>query len=68
VRLDLNAGIAGRTVAASPLKGDAIAHIAFNPSNEGEMAIATARRNQFVSRDEGSHWLQLLNDPVGSTT
>ncbi len=69
VRLDLTAGLSVRELPVPPLQGDAIAHIAFNPSNAGEMAIATARRNLFVSRDDGSNWIQLLNegDPVGST-
>ena len=69
VRLDLEAGLTARDVALPPLKGDAIAHIAFNPFNTVEMAIATARRNLFVSRDEGANWIQLLNegDPVRST-
>lgn len=69
IRLDLKAGFAVRELPVPPLQGDAIAYIAFSPSNEGEMAIATTRRNLFVSRDDGSNWIQLLNegDHVGST-
>ncbi|HQX59866.1 MAG TPA: glycosyl hydrolase [Burkholderiaceae bacterium] len=69
VRLDLKAGFAVRELTLPPLQGDAIAHIAFNPSSAGEMAIATTRRNLFVSRDDGSNWVQLLNegDPERST-
>lgn len=69
VRVDLRAGLAVREVAVPSLQGDAIAHIAFNPINAKEMAIATNRRNLFVSRDDGSNWIQLLNegDPVEST-
>ena len=69
VRLDMSAGFSVRELPVPPLQGDAIAHIAFNPSNAGEMAIATTRRNLFVSRDDGSNWVQLLNDgdPVRSS-
>lgn len=69
VRMDLKAGFAVRELAVPPIQGDAIAHIAFNPSNADEMAMATTRRNLFVSRDDGSNWIQLLNegDPVGSS-
>ena len=69
VRMDLTADLAVRELPVPPLQGDAIAHIAFNPTNAKEMAIATTRRNLFVSRDDGSNWIQLLNegDPVEST-
>ena len=69
VRLDLKANFAVRELPVPPHQGDAIAHIAFDPSNEGEMAIATTLRNLFVSRNEGSNWVQLLHEgvPVKST-
>jgi hypothetical protein len=69
VRLDLKAGFAVRELSLPPLHGDAVAYIAFNSADSAEMAIATTRRNLFVSRDDGSNWTQLLNegDPVGST-
>lgn len=61
-RLDLNADFALREMSLPPMHGDAIAYIAFNPSNVEEMAIATVRRNLFVSRDSGLHWIQYLNE------
>ena len=62
VRLELKADFAVRELSVPPMHGDAVAHIAFNPSSPGEMAIATARRNLFVSRDDGANWIQLLNE------
>ena len=69
VRLDLKVGFAVRELSLPPLHGDAVAYIAFNPTDSAEIAIATARRNLFVSRDDGSNWTQLLNegDPLRST-
>lgn len=44
------------------MHGDAVAFIAFNPVAKGEVAIATTRRNVFVSRNAGKDWHQIVHE------
>lgn len=55
-RLALAAGAKPQPVAIPALTDDAVAYIAQNPVRRGEMAIASFKRNVFLSRDAGSTW------------
>lgn len=58
---------AGRTaVALPPLQGDFLLYIAQNPGIADELAIATRKRDVYLSRDGGTSWRQIARE--GSTT
>lgn len=63
-RLDWRSGET-RAVSLPPLPRDAVAYIAQNPANRSEYAIATFRRNVFVSRDGGKRWTEIAHEGVG---
>lgn len=44
---------------------DAIAYIAQNPVRRDEIAVATFRRNVFLSADQGRSWKQIASDGLG---
>lgn len=46
-------------VALPPLARDAVAYIAQNPARRDEFAIATFRRNVYVSADRGRNWRRI---------
>ena len=52
-------------VALPPLGKDAVSYIAQNAKNHSEYAIATFRRNVFVSRDGGKTWTQIAREGEG---
>ncbi|WP_297651178.1 F510_1955 family glycosylhydrolase [Hydrogenophaga sp.] len=45
---------------------DAVAYIAQNPVRRAEIAIATFKRNVFVSQDQGRTWTQIAKEGVGN--
>ena len=53
---------AEREIALPTMHGDSVAYIAFNPVVKDEMAISTARRNVFVSRNKGKDWIQIVHE------
>lgn len=57
----------GETIAVAlpPLADDAVAFIAQNPANRNEFAIATFKRNVFMSRDGGAKWVAIARDGQG---
>jgi photosystem II stability/assembly factor-like uncharacterized protein len=56
-----------RPVALPPLPQDAVSHIAQNAVQPGEVAIATFKRNVFVSKDGGRNWTQIAKEGAPST-
>lgn len=44
------------------MHGDAVAFIAFNPVVKDEVAMATTRRNVFISRNGGKDWVQIVHE------
>jgi hypothetical protein len=52
-------------IALPPLTRDAVSHIAQNPANRAEYAIATFERNVFLTRDMGKTWTQIARDGQG---
>jgi hypothetical protein len=60
-RVALEGGVAGK-VALPPLARDAVAYIAQNPARRDELAIATFRRNVYVSADRGRNWRQIATE------
>ena len=48
------------------LSDDAVAYIAHSPARPAEVAIATFRRNVFVSKDRGRTWAQIAKDGMGN--
>ncbi len=61
-RIDLSANKVKYDVPLPPLSEDAVAFIAQNPANQSEMAIATFRRNVYVSKDRARTWTQIARD------
>ena len=57
-RVSLEGGAAGK-VALPPLARDAVAYIAQNPAHRDEFAIATFRRNVYLSADRGRNWRRI---------
>ncbi|HEU4645393.1 MAG TPA: glycosyl hydrolase [Burkholderiales bacterium] len=57
-RVALEGGAVGK-VALPPLARDAVAYIAQNPARRDEFAIATFRRNVFLSADRGRNWRRI---------
>ena len=56
----------GQTVAISlpPLERDAISYIAHNPIRRQEWAIATFKRDVYLSSDDGETWKQIAKHGV----
>jgi hypothetical protein len=59
MRIRLASGATAADVALPLLGEDAVARIAQNPVRSTEIAIATFKRNVFVSRDLGKTWTQI---------
>lgn len=57
-RLNVHAG-KQEAILLPPLTRDAVAYIAQNPVNRGEMAVATFERSVFISEDRGKTWKQI---------
>ena len=55
-RVALTAGAKPQALAIPSLSEDAVAYIAQNPVRRGEIAIASFKRNVYLSRDEGRSW------------
>ena len=55
-RVALTAGAKPQALAIPSLSEDAVAYIAQNPVRRGEIAIASFKRNVFLSQDEGRSW------------
>ncbi|MEX2198045.1 MAG: glycosyl hydrolase [Burkholderiales bacterium] len=63
-RVALDGGAAAKVV-LPPLARDAVAFIAQNPARRDEFAIATFRRNVYLSPDRGRIWRQIAADGKG---
>lgn len=59
------AGGGAASVVLPPLTRDAVAYIAQNPARRDEIAIATFRRNVYLSPDRGRTWRQIAADGAG---
>lgn len=66
MRIRLASGAEAADVALPLLGDDAVARIAQNPVSSTEIAIATYKRNVFVSHDQGKTWAQIA--VAGATT
>lgn len=64
-RILLTAGAKPEKYPLPPLPQDAVAYIAQNPAQRGEMAIATFKRSVFISRDQGRSWQQIAKEGTG---
>ncbi len=62
MRIGLEAGAAPQAIALPPLGEDAVAYIAQNPKRPDEIAIATFKRNVFVSPDQGKTWKRIADN------
>jgi len=58
-KVPLAKGTKATEIALPVLDEDAVAHIAVNPVHSMEIAIATFKRNVFVSQDLGKSWTQI---------
>lgn len=56
------AGASAERASLPPLARDAVAYIAQNPARRDEFAIATFRRNVYLSPDRGRTWRQIAAD------
>lgn len=65
-RIALKPGAKAEAVALPALTEDAVAYIAQNPVQRSEIAIATFKRNVFVSKDQGRTWTQIAKDGTGN--
>ncbi|MEO6032863.1 MAG: F510_1955 family glycosylhydrolase [Burkholderiaceae bacterium] len=65
MRIALEPGAKPVNVSLPALNEDAVAYIAQNPKRRNEWAIATFKRNVFVSKDAGAIWTAIARD--GST-
>lgn len=61
-RMSLKAGARAEAVKLPALPQDAVAYIAQNPGQPGEIAIATFNRNVYLSKDRGGSWTQIARD------
>ncbi|MDP1716935.1 MAG: glycosyl hydrolase [Burkholderiales bacterium] len=59
-RLDWNSG-KKTAVSLPPLAEDAVANIAQNPANRNEYAIATFKRNIYLTKDLGKTWAKIAD-------
>jgi len=64
-RLQLKAGATPLPVPIPALGEDAVSYIAQNPQRREEIAIATFKRNVFVSHDAGKSWKQIATEGTG---
>lgn len=61
-KMGLKAGASAEAVKLPALTQDAVAYIAQNPNHPGEIAIATFKRNVFLSKDQGGTWTQIARE------
>ncbi len=64
--IGLAAGSKARPFAPPPMPEDAVSYIAQNPVRHEEVAIASFKRNVFVSRDGGRNWKQIAKEGATS--
>jgi len=62
MRIALSAGAKPQALSTPPLPGDAVAHIAQNPVRRDELAVATFKRDVFVSKDQGRSWTSIAQE------
>jgi photosystem II stability/assembly factor-like uncharacterized protein len=55
----------GHNVPLQPLDRDAVAYIAQNPADRDTYAIATFKRNVFLSQDGGDSWIEIAHEGQG---
>lgn len=67
LRVDIYTGISS-TINTPSLADDAIAYICQNPLAQEQLAIATLRRNVFISADAGSTWQKIADQGRPVTT
>lgn len=61
-RIALKPGARAAEISTPVQTEDAVAYIAQNPVRHAEFAIATFKRNVFLSRDQGRTWKQIVKD------
>lgn len=61
-RIGLKAGARAEEVKLPALTQDAVAYIAQNPNRHSELAIATFKRNVYLSKDQGGAWSQIAKE------
>lgn len=59
MQLALDAGARPQPLGLPPLTEDAVAYIAQNPARPDELAVATFRRDVYLSPDRGRSWQQI---------
>ncbi|CAG1016473.1 hypothetical protein BURC_01345 [Burkholderiaceae bacterium] len=64
-RIGLNAKAKAEERTLPAMKDDAVAYIAQNPARREEIALATFKRNVFVSTDDGRTWKQIAKEGSG---
>ena len=62
----LTAGAKPEALALPTMKEDAVAYIAQNPAQRDEIAVATFKRNVYVSKDRGRTWKQIAKEGSGA--
>ena len=65
-RIALRPGATVEAVALPAMTEDAVAYIAQNPVRRTEIAIATNKRNVFLSKDQGRTWTQIAKEGAGN--
>ena len=65
-RIALKPGAKAEAVPLPAMTEDAVAYIAQNPVRRTEIAIATFKRNVFLSKDQGRTWTQIAKDGAGN--
>lgn len=63
-RIGMAPGASPQNMPIPAMKDDAVAYIAQNPVRPGEMAIASFKRNVFLSQDEGRTWKPIAQNGV----
>jgi hypothetical protein len=61
-RIALKPGARVEEISTPVQTDDAVAYIAQNPVRHAEFAIATFKRNVFLSKDQGRSWKQIVKD------
>ncbi|MEO5735524.1 MAG: F510_1955 family glycosylhydrolase [Rubrivivax sp.] len=61
-RVALTAGVKPQALTIPSLGEDAVAYIAQNPVRRGEIAIASFKRNVYLSQDEGRSWKSIAQN------
>lgn len=64
-RIELKSGATAEDVRIPALFDDAISYIAQSPARHNEIAVATFKRNVFLSADQGRTWKQVAKDGTG---